>query len=168
MASGLFDNHAHMGPKDALDVAAARQQTGFPKNPPDAIYRADSNLETMDRLGIERRVLSPPPLLYGYELEASAQPEHCRRLNDWIVEATEDDRLLPMGLLPLGAPDAVGEELDRCIDLCTISLLAHMSMVHISTTWFLTPSGNVLPKLAPSSWCIRGTSGILNGSTPTA
>ena len=116
MATGLFDNHAHMGPRDAVDAAAARQQTGFPKNPPDAIYSADSNLEAMDRLGIERRVLSLPPLLYGYELEASAQPEHCRRLNDWIVEATEDDRLLPMGLLPLGAPEAVSEELDRCID----------------------------------------------------
>jgi aminocarboxymuconate-semialdehyde decarboxylase len=116
MATGLFDNHAHMGPRDAVDAAAARQQTGFPKNPPDAIYSADSNLEAMDRLGIERRVLSLPPLLYGYELEASAQPEHCRYLNDWIVEATEDDRLLPMGLLPLGAPEAVSEELDRCID----------------------------------------------------
>ena len=116
MAAGLFDNHAHMGPKAALDKAAARQETGFPKNPPEAIFRADRNLEAMDRLGIERRVLSPPPLLYGYELDAAEQPEHCRRLNDWIVEATEDDRLLPMGLLPLGAPDAVAAELDRCVE----------------------------------------------------
>ena len=116
MAIGLFDNHAHMGPKEALDEAAARQKTGFPKIPPEAIFRADRNLQAMDKLGIERRVLSPPPLLYGYELDASAQPEHCRHLNNWIVEATEDDRLLPMGLLPLGAPEAVVEELDCCVE----------------------------------------------------
>ncbi len=115
MTTGLFDNHAHMGPKAAIEEAAARGETGFPRNPPEAIFRADRNLEAMDKLGIERRVLSPPPLLYGYELAAAEQPEHCRHLNDWIVEATADDRLLPMGLLPLGAPEAVGDELDRCV-----------------------------------------------------
>ena len=115
MTTGLFDNHAHMGPKAAIEEAAARGETGFPRNPPEAIFRADRNLEAMDKLGIERRVLSPPPLLYGNELAAAEQPEHCRHLNDWIVEATADDRLLPMGLLPLGAPEAVGDELDRCV-----------------------------------------------------
>ncbi len=134
MAAGLFDNHAHMGPKEGLDEAAARDETGFPKNPPEAIFRPDRNLEAMDKLGIERRVLSPPPLLYGYELAAAEQLEQCRHLNDWIVEATADDRLLPMGLLPLGAPEEVEGELDRCVeqlDMHYFAIGTHVDGAHL-------------------------------------
>lgn len=163
MVTNLFDNHAHMGPKDMLASAAARQNTGFPKNPPDAIYRIDSNLEAMDRLKIAHRVLSPPPLLYGYELDASVQHDHCRKLNDWIVEATMDDRLLPMGLLPLGAPEAVCQELDRCINQLGMHYFAigthvngsHLDEIVHDVVWQRLSEANALVMMHP--WNQRDT-----------
>lgn len=163
MPTGLFDNHAHMGPKEKIEIAVAKQMTGFPKDPPEAMFRVDRNLEAMDKQGIEHRVLSPPPLLYGYELAANEQPEHCRRINDWIVKETEDDRLFPMGILPLGAPDAISDELDRCVNQLGMHYFAigtHVGGAHLDKevpeeVWQKFSSTGVLVMMHP--WNQRDT-----------
>jgi aminocarboxymuconate-semialdehyde decarboxylase len=83
----------------------------------------------MDRTGIARQVLSPPPPLFCYWADGAAAAEFCRVQNDNIaaVVARHPGRFLGAGTLPLQAPDLAVKELERvagalgfpCVELGT-------------------------------------------------
>jgi aminocarboxymuconate-semialdehyde decarboxylase len=77
----------------------------------------DPSLRVMDldRLGIERQVLSPPPLMFCYWADAAAAAEFCRLHNDTIAEvvAAHPSRFLGAAIVPLQAPALAVKELER-------------------------------------------------------
>lgn len=72
-------------------------------------------IEEMDRAGIERRVLSPPPFTFRYWLDPGSGLDLCRRLNDALAEAValHPDRLVGLCTVPLQDADAAVRELER-------------------------------------------------------
>lgn len=110
----LIDYHAHAAPMESLESARARGFMPFPVSPPMQLWSADLHLREMDAAGIDKRILSVPPILYGYELEPGDQVGHCRALNDWLFEFAQASHFEPMLILPLGSPWDVLVELDRC------------------------------------------------------
>ena len=77
----------------------------------------DPSLRVMDldRLGIERQVLSPPPLMFCYWADPTAAAEFCRLHNDMIAEvvAAHPSRFLGAAIVPLQAPALAVKELER-------------------------------------------------------
>jgi len=73
----------------------------------------------LDRLGIDRQVLSPPPLMFCYWAEATAGAEFCRLHNDAIasVVSAHPTRFLGAAIVPLQAPDLAVKELERAARL---------------------------------------------------
>jgi aminocarboxymuconate-semialdehyde decarboxylase len=71
----------------------------------------------MDKTGIARQVLSPPPPLFCYSADGPAAAEFCRIQNDNIaaVVARHPDRFLGAGTLPLQSPDLAVKELERVV-----------------------------------------------------
>jgi aminocarboxymuconate-semialdehyde decarboxylase len=69
----------------------------------------------LDRLGIARQVLSPPPLMFCYWAEPGPAAEFCRLHNDAIasVVAAHPARFLGAAIVPLQAPDLAVRELER-------------------------------------------------------
>jgi aminocarboxymuconate-semialdehyde decarboxylase len=69
----------------------------------------------LDRLGIERQVLSPPPLMFCYWADAAAAAEFCCLHNDAIAEvvAAHPSRFLGAAIVPLQAPALAVKELER-------------------------------------------------------
>jgi aminocarboxymuconate-semialdehyde decarboxylase len=76
-------------------------------------------VEDLDRLGLERQVLSPPPLMFCYWAEPAAGAEFCRFHNDAIaaVVAARPTRFLGAAIVPLQAPDLAVKELERAARL---------------------------------------------------
>jgi aminocarboxymuconate-semialdehyde decarboxylase len=81
------------------------------------MFSIESRLREMDRLGIDKRVLSlSAPNVY--EWTGKQQIEITREINDALAAAcrAHPDRFVGLGSLPLDDPDAALKELDRCID----------------------------------------------------
>lgn len=75
-------------------------------------------IRELDDLGLAQQAVSVPPfLMASTSTDADLVREVTRRGNDSLVEYCNEDRarLLPLGLIPAGLPDAV-EEARRCLD----------------------------------------------------
>lgn len=79
------------------------------------VFDPAARLADLDRLGIDRQLLSPPPLMFCYWAEAGAAAEFCRLHNDAIaaVVAEHPTRFLGAAIIPLQAPDLAVKELER-------------------------------------------------------
>ena len=79
------------------------------------ITSLDSMLRAMDAVGVERRVISPPPFTYRYW----SSPEDALRLHRILNDATaaavaaHPDRFTGLATAPFQAPDAAIAELER-------------------------------------------------------
>jgi aminocarboxymuconate-semialdehyde decarboxylase len=77
----------------------------------------DLRLEAMDRIGIERQVLSPNPLTLFHHVPVDVAAPFCRRHNDALARlvACAPDRLLGLAQLPVQDVAASVVELRRCV-----------------------------------------------------
>lgn len=89
----IVDCHAHVGPARGID-----RQTS-----PDALVRL------MDRIGIERSVVSGLMFATGTRVEA---------MNDWVADAirAHPDRVLGYCYINPNFPESMGDEIERCFD----------------------------------------------------
>lgn len=131
---GPIDVHTHILPRGWDDFLTRHADARWPRLVREAdggcsLYRGDVRdrglteqvfepavrVEDLDRLGIERQVLSPPPLMFCYWAEAPAAAEFCRLHNDFLAEvvAARPARFLAAGIVPLQAPDLAVKELER-------------------------------------------------------
>lgn len=79
----------------------------------DQSFRPERRLEDMDRLGIDRQVLSPPPVMFCYWAEPRAGQAFARMQNEHVadVAARYPARFVGMATVPLQEPGLAIEEL---------------------------------------------------------
>jgi aminocarboxymuconate-semialdehyde decarboxylase len=79
----------------------------------DQAWNPKRRIEDMDRLGIDRQVLSPPPVMLCYWAEAKAGQAFARMQNEYLadVAARYPSRFVAMGTVPLQDTDLAVEEL---------------------------------------------------------
>jgi aminocarboxymuconate-semialdehyde decarboxylase len=145
---GAIDVHTHFMPPGWEDLAARYGGTRWPRLVRDAqggctLYIGDTfnrnlgpnsfepaaRIADIDRLGVQRQLLSPPPPLFTYWADGKASAEFCRIQNDAIAAAVaaHPSRFLGAATLPLQAPDLAVREMERarrelgfrCIEICT-------------------------------------------------
>ncbi|BAN03909.1 amidohydrolase family protein [Ilumatobacter coccineus] len=134
--SGVFDLHAHVVLGDAFgaagkygpfhgDDAEGREyfRVGEYEMKPIPYRRSlfmnvDLRLEAMDRVGIERQMLSPNPLTLFGKIEASPAVDFARATNDAMaaIVAPHPSRLVGAAQVALQDPDAACAELERAVD----------------------------------------------------
>jgi aminocarboxymuconate-semialdehyde decarboxylase len=75
----------------------------------------DLKIAAMDRKGLQVSALSVAPIVFGYNWERSLGNASARLINDGIARMASryPDRLVGLGTLPLGDPEAALEELER-------------------------------------------------------
>jgi len=126
------DLHTHVVPPQWDDFAARYGGGKWPRLVPeehcrgtlmtgDQFFRAiddrswnpSRRLEDMQRLGIDRQALSPPPIMFVYWAEAKAAQAFARMQNEFIasVAAAHPDRFTGMAVVPLQEPALAIEEL---------------------------------------------------------
>lgn len=81
----------------------------------DQLFDPRRRIEDMDRLGVDRQLLSPPPDMFCYWADLAGAAEFARFQNDHIasVVAAHPDRFYGAGTLPLQDPDLAVKELER-------------------------------------------------------
>lgn len=126
----ITDFHGHAAPRTALMEARGRNFMPFPADPPSALWDRPAQLEEMAATGLIRRLVSVPPILYGYELPAPAQVAQCRALNDWLAAFVAASPLKAAAILPLGDPAAALAELRRCRETLGIEQFAIGTHIH--------------------------------------
>jgi len=72
-------------------------------------------LEAMDTDGVDRQVVSPTPVFFGYDRPPAEGVRIARVFNDLALEICDGDRLISFCQVPLQDPDLACEELDRCL-----------------------------------------------------
>jgi aminocarboxymuconate-semialdehyde decarboxylase len=79
----------------------------------DQAWSPERRIEDMDRLGIDRQVLSPPPVMFCYWAEAKAGQAFARMQNEYLadVAARYPTRFVAMGTVPLQDTGLAVEEL---------------------------------------------------------
>lgn len=77
----------------------------------------DLRLKRMDAAHIDFQVLSPSPLTYFHHIDAPDAIAYCRKHNDALAELVSryPDRLAGFAALPMQAPSAAVEELERSV-----------------------------------------------------
>ena len=136
MTPPVIDVHTHVVPRGWPDLRTVTGSDGWPWLRldgereamimlGDAEYRpitaacwdAADRLVDMDADGIDRQVVSPTPLFFGYERAAGEAVKVARIFNDLTLEcvAAGNGRLIPFCQVPLQDPDAACAELDRCL-----------------------------------------------------
>lgn len=77
----------------------------------------DRRLRAMDRIGIDRQLLSPNPLTFFGGIEPEPATAFARAANDAMAElvAAHPDRLMGSAALPLQDPRAACDELERAV-----------------------------------------------------
>jgi len=100
------------------DACRATIMTGdqFFRDVDDRSWRPERRLEDMDRLGVHRQVLSPPPVMFCYWAEPKAGQAFCRVQNEHIagIAARYPARFHGMATVPLQEPALAIEELAHC------------------------------------------------------
>ena len=135
-ATAVIDVHTHVVPNGWPDLAVVTGSDGWPWLRVDseraamimvgdgeyrpigaACWSAADRLADMDDDGIDRQVVSPTPLFFGYERDAAEAVKVARIFNDLTLECVAEggDRLIPFCQVPLQDPDAACAELDRCL-----------------------------------------------------
>ncbi len=71
----------------------------------------------MDAAGVARRVVSPPPQLFGYGMDPAAAAQACAVVNDATADAvgTAGDRFAGWAMVPLQDPAAAAREAERAV-----------------------------------------------------
>jgi aminocarboxymuconate-semialdehyde decarboxylase len=131
---GAIDVHTHILPRGWDDFLARHTDTRWPRVVREAgggcalhrgierdrglteqVFDPAVRMADLDRLGIERQLLSPPPLMFCYWAEPGAAAEFCRLHNDAIaaVVAAHPARFLGAAIVPLQSPDLAVKELER-------------------------------------------------------
>jgi aminocarboxymuconate-semialdehyde decarboxylase len=97
------------------DACRGTLMTGpqFFRDVDDRAWSPARRIEDMDRLGIDRQVLSPPPVMFCYWAEPKAAQAFCRMQNEHLaaVAARDPDRFSAMATVPLQEPVLAVEEL---------------------------------------------------------
>ena len=130
-----IDLHTHLVPEDWEDWAArfggaawprlvrkdacrATIMTGdkFFRDIDDRSWSPARRLEDMDRLGIDRQALSPPPVMFCYWADARANAAFARLQNENVaaVAARHPARFVGMATVPLQDTDLAVKELRHC------------------------------------------------------
>ena len=101
--------------RDEVEWLLHPQGYGYPLSP--EFFDLEARLREMDRLGIDRAVLSLSPTLFFYWLDAGAAGDFCRLANDSLARFVRaSDRLDGVAVVPLQDPDASAVELHRAVD----------------------------------------------------
>jgi aminocarboxymuconate-semialdehyde decarboxylase len=132
----VIDVHTHLIPRGWPDLTVLTGSDGWPWLRIDsereamvmvgeieyrpisaACWSPGDRLEDMDADGIDRQVVSPTPLFFGYDRSAAEAVKVARIFNDLTLEcvAGGGERLVPFCQVPLQDPDAACAELDRCL-----------------------------------------------------
>ena len=127
----IIDVHGHMVPSDLLEDAAweisleGDEETGFKMHARGLVvgpvYRnlidPETQIAEMDETGIDQRVISVPPFLFGYNRKPGWTLEWCRAYNNTLADIClrYPDRFLGLGAVPLQDPTAATVEMERCI-----------------------------------------------------
>jgi aminocarboxymuconate-semialdehyde decarboxylase len=130
----LIDIHTHFIPPEfvgdaragrAIDRIAVERRDGaewlahpqgyrYPLSP--EFFDVEAKHREMDRLGIDKAVLSLTPTLFFYWLEAAAAADFCRMANDSTARfVAQSDRLDGVAVVPLQDPQAATVELRRAV-----------------------------------------------------
>lgn len=144
------DIHCHLG----IPAADAIMQSHYPGPPPGigdftsaktaevnhaqfatigrTLNTLDQRLADMDRLGIDVQAISPSPGQYYYFADAEVGRDAARAVNDGMAAAvaSQPDRLVGMGTVPLQNVDMAVEEMRRCVrdlDLRGIEISANVN-----------------------------------------
>jgi len=100
------------------DACHATIMTGeqFFRDVDDRSWSATRRIEDMDRLGIGRQVLSPPPVMFCYWADARATEAFARMQNENVaaVVARHPDRFVGMATVPLQDTALAVKELHHC------------------------------------------------------
>ncbi len=77
----------------------------------------DERLADMDRMGVDIQAISVPPYQYYYWAEAEVGRHVSRMMNDFLAEtvATNEERFVALGTVPLQDTDMAVIELERCV-----------------------------------------------------
>ncbi len=80
-------------------------------------YDTEARLAALDRMGIDRAVLSPSPTLFYYDADPGFAAEAARLINEAQAEIVRGcpARLKALGVVPLQDPRAAVLELERCV-----------------------------------------------------
>jgi aminocarboxymuconate-semialdehyde decarboxylase len=133
--AGVIDLHAHVVLADAFGTAGVYgpvhgddvdgreflrvgDYTMTPIPYRDSVFMdVELRVAEMDRVGIERQMLSPNPLTFFGGVEPAAAIDFARATNDAMAAlvAGHPDRLLGSAQLPMQDPDAAIAELDRAV-----------------------------------------------------
>ena len=83
----------------------------------DACWQADTRLADMAADGIDRQVLLPTPVFFGYQEDGDAAARVSEIFNDLALGIAEQapDRFIPFCQVPLQDAEAACRELDRCL-----------------------------------------------------
>jgi aminocarboxymuconate-semialdehyde decarboxylase len=126
----VVDVHTHFIPGFFVEEAAksggffaVKEEDGWLAHPEGFRYPVqrefvdrEAKLAQMDELGIEVSVLSSSPTLFFYEAPAGEAVEFARRSNDALADLVAgSDRLNGLATLPLQAPEAAVDELERSV-----------------------------------------------------
>lgn len=100
--------------RDGAEWLAHPQGYRYPLSP--EFFDVQAKHREMDRLGIDRAVLSLTPTLFFYWLEAAAAREFCQQANTSMAAfVAQSDRLDGLAVVPLQDPDAATAELRRAV-----------------------------------------------------
>ena len=138
IAGPVVDVHTHVVPNRWPDLAVVTGSDGWPWLRVDsekaamimvgdgeyrpigaACWSAAERLADMDADGIDRQVVSPTPLFFGYQRDAGEAVKVAKIFNDLTLECVADggDRLIPFCQVPLQDADAAlrrARPLPRC------------------------------------------------------
>ncbi|MDG1264692.1 MAG: amidohydrolase family protein [Ilumatobacter sp.] len=151
--SGVVDLHAHVvldgafnaagiyGPEHGLDVDGVEffrvgEYTLKPIPYRGSVFMdVERRLAEMDRVGIDRQMLSPNPLTFLGGVESAPAIDFAQATNDSMAAlvAAHPERLLGAAQLPMQDPDAAIVELERAI--CNLGLVAG----YIGTDYGIAP-----------------------------
>jgi aminocarboxymuconate-semialdehyde decarboxylase len=100
------------------DACRATIMTGeqFFRDVDDRSWSPERRIEDMDRLGIDRQALSPPPVMFCYWADARANEAFARLQNENVasVVARHPGRFVGMATVPLQDVDLAVKELRHC------------------------------------------------------
>jgi aminocarboxymuconate-semialdehyde decarboxylase len=100
--------------RDGAEWLAHPQGYRYPVSP--EFFEVEAKHREMDRLGIDKAVLSLSPTLFFYWLEAASAIDFCRQANDSMARfVAQSDRLEGVAVVPLQDPEAATVELRRAI-----------------------------------------------------
>ena len=179
VSSAVIDVHTHVVPNGWPDLAVVTGSDGWPWLRADseraamimvgegeyrpigcACWSAAERLADMDVDGIDRQVVSPTPLFFGYERDAGRGVKVARIFNDLTLECVADggDRLIPFCQVPLQDPDVRAPSSTAAWQPGTPGWRSAITSASAtSTTTASSSSSSTAPTSAPRCSSTRGT-----------